>query len=74
MVAGVGNNKLSEFVLPPLSTIEFFYDELGSLVTDSLLSAVESGESVQGVHIMRHCIIERESTNGKNPDTGGAAD
>ena len=74
MVAGVGNNKLSEFVSPPLSTIEFFYDELGSMVTDSLLSAVESGELVQGVHVMRHRIIERESTNGKNPDTGGAAD
>lgn len=74
MVAGVGNNKLSEFIRPPLSTIEFFYDELGSAVTDRLLDAVESGEPVEGVHLMRHRIIERESTNGNHTDSGGTAD
>lgn len=62
-VAGVGNNKLSEFVEPALTTIEYHYFELGTAVTNLLIDAIENNKKVEGIHLMKYNIIERSSTN-----------
>lgn len=62
-VAGVGNNKLSEFIEPALSTIEYHYTELGTAATNLLIDAIEGNEKTEGIHLMKYDIIERSSTN-----------
>lgn len=62
-VAGVGNNKLSEFIEPALSTIEYHYTELGTAATNLLIDAIEGNEKAEGIHLMKYDIIERSSTN-----------
>lgn len=62
-VAGVGNNKLSEFIEPALSTIEYHYTELGTAATNLLIDAIEGNEMAEGIHLMKYDIIERSSTN-----------
>lgn len=62
-VAGVGNNKLSEFIEPALSTIEYYYTELGTAATNLLIDAIEGNEKAEGIHLMKYDIIERSSTN-----------
>lgn len=62
-VAGVGNNKLSEFVEPALTTIEYHYFELGTAATDLLIDSIESNKKAEGIHLMKYDIIERRSTN-----------
>lgn len=62
-VAGVGNNKLSEFIEPALSTIEYHYTELGTAATNLLIDAIEGNEKAEGIHLMKYNIIERSSTN-----------
>jgi len=62
-VAGVGNNKLSEFIEPALSTIEYHYTELGTAATNWLIDAIEGNEKAEGIHLMKYNIIERSSTN-----------
>lgn len=62
-VAGVGNNKLSEFIEPALSTIEYHHTELGTSATNLLIDAIEGNEKAEGIHLMKYDIIERSSTN-----------
>lgn len=64
-VAGVGNNKLSEFIEPALSTIEYHYTELGTAATNLLIDAIEGNEMAEEIHLMKYDIIERSSTNGQ---------
>lgn len=62
-VAGVGNNKLSEFIEPALTTIEYHYTELGTAATNLLIDAIEGTKKAEGIHLMKYDIIERSSTN-----------
>lgn len=62
-VAGVGNNKLSEFIEPSLTTIEYHYTELSTAATNLLIDAVEGNKKAEGIHLIKYDIIERRSTN-----------
>ena len=69
-VAGVGNNKLSEFTDPALTTVEYHYFELGTAVTEKLIDSIENRTKAEGIHLIKYDIIERSSTNEQHSCNG----
>ncbi len=62
MVAGIGNNKLSQFAQPPLTSVDYGYNALGTTAANMLLETIESGGRLQGIYYMPYEIVERGST------------
>ena len=69
-VAGVGNNKLSEFTDPALTTVEYHCFELGTAVTEKLIDSIENRTKAEGIHLIKYDIIERSSTNEQHSCNG----
>jgi LacI family transcriptional regulator len=59
-VIGYDNLKLSEMVLPPLSTVHQPLYEMGKLAVEKLIYMVESG-NVANSSIVQHKIVERQT-------------
>jgi len=61
-VAGIGNHQLSRVVQPELTTVDYYFEEVGATAANLLLDALEQGGRPQGIHFMRYTILERKST------------
>ncbi len=60
-VTGIGNNQLAAVVEPALTTVEYFYEEVGARAARLLFDAIQQGERPQGVHFVEYRLIERDS-------------
>ncbi len=61
-VAGIGNNSISEYSVPSITTAEYYHRELGRKAAEILFRSVEAGSAPQGIHYIDYKIIERGST------------
>lgn len=64
-VAGIGNNKLSRYISPALSTVEYFHEQAGRLAAGMLFDEMDSPGSVHGCCIVPYELVQRESTGGQ---------
>lgn len=60
-VTGIGNNQLAAVVEPALTTVEYFYEEVGARAARLLFDAIQQGERPQGVYFVEYRLIERDS-------------
>ena len=60
-VAGMGASELSRFISPPLTTIDFSIEEVGSKAADLLLEQINGRNSHDKISKIKYRLIERSS-------------
>lgn len=64
-IMGFDNTQASQFVDPPLSTIEQNFKEIGKVAMNKLIKKIEQNDTTIERTVIDVSLIERESTKGK---------
>ncbi|SDO32934.1 LacI family DNA-binding transcriptional regulator [Alkalicoccus daliensis] len=60
-IAGIGASEISRYVTPPLTTIDYQYEEAGRESARLLLEQLESGKKSVKKSVMNYGLLERDS-------------
>ena len=60
-VVGIGNDEISRFTYPSLSSVEYYYHEMGTKAARLVLEGIERGKSPRGVWYIGYSLVRRES-------------
>lgn len=61
-VTGFGGYQVSEVIHPGLSTVQFYYQEAGSVAASNMIKLI-NGEEIPRLTVSGYCFIERESVD-----------
>ncbi|GKX67270.1 LacI family DNA-binding transcriptional regulator [Inconstantimicrobium mannanitabidum] len=60
-IVGIGNNKLSRFIEPALTTVEYYQEEVGKVAAICLLNKIEETDDINTNQYISYDIVERNS-------------
>lgn len=60
-LVGIGNDEISRFTYPSLSSVEYYYHEMGTKAAKLVLDGIEHGKSPEGVWYIGYSLVRRDS-------------
>ena len=60
-IVGIGNDEISRFTYPSLSSVEYYFHEMGTKAAKLVLEGIENGKSSGGVTYIGYSLVRRDT-------------